>query len=558
MNSAPPRTTSRREFLAATALGSVATLGGSVFSVGCRKRARTLGSFSNAQQTAALLPHYRPIRFLAPDIPGAGPLPDGYLKFPTTLVRAISKKPGSSGRPIKTMTPGWGPTPPGLGRNSYLAAVNAELGVAVDPSVQDGMTFAQKLSAVLGARDVPELLSAPRWEIDKIPRFSQAVKALFEDLTDHLRAEHVEQYPMLATLPTTAWQYSVWGGRLAAVPYPTDGPFPWALFYRKDLTDRAGVEAPKTIDELYQFGKKLTRADQGVWAFGSVFQMVQMLFKCPGVHTGWRKKPSGGLEHKYEIPEYRQALEFAVRLHREGLVHPDIEASSGADAMTLFNAGKMLMTENGVGAWRGTQSEQAKITPGFNIQPVPLFSAVGGKPLAWTEEGPIFYTFVKKGLGKERVQELLRVLDWCAAPFGTEENQLRQYGVEGKHFTRAPDNSPIPTELGRKELADQYGLLGGRVPALVGTADVPHFVEDLLAYSRTTYEFREPNPFLGLKLEYPPGYSKILQTTEDKINDIVRGRRPLADLEQIVAEWRSTGGDEGRAFFEKALADNGR
>jgi putative aldouronate transport system substrate-binding protein len=63
---------------------------------------------------------------------------------------------------------------------------------------------------------------------------------------------------------------------------------------------------------------------------------------------------------------------------------------------------------------------------------------------------------------------------------------------------------------------------------------------------------------LGLKLEYPGNFSKIIITTEDKLNDVVRGRRPLGDLDQIVKEWRATGGDEGRAFFEKALADNGR
>jgi putative aldouronate transport system substrate-binding protein len=32
----------------------------------------------------------------------------------------------------------------------------------------------------------------------------------------------------------------------------------------------------------------------------------------------------------------------------------------------------------------------------------------------------------------------------------------------------------------------------------------------------------------------------------------------LSDLDQIVSEFRSGGGDEGRAFLEKALADNGR
>lgn len=557
MNRAPPPpASSRRDFLRATTVG-VAALG-VPFGGACGRKAKSGGSASNAKQTAELLPVRRPLQLLKPDLPGAGPIPDGYLKYPTTLVRAVKTKPGSSGRPIKAMMAGWGPTPPGLGRNAYLDAVNAALGVPIDPSVQDGMVFSQKLSAILGARDVPELLSAPRWEIDKIPRFAQAVKALFEDLTEHLKGTAVEAYPLLATLPTEAWQYAVWGGKLAAVPYPTDGPFPWAMFYRKDLTDKLGIAPPTTIDELIAFGKKTTKSDKGVWAFGACFHMIQMYFKCPGAQTGWRKKPGGGLVHKYELPEYKQAIEFTRRLHVEGLVHPDVLASNGADAKTLFNGGKMLMTQDGVGAWRGTQSEQSKIKPDFNVQPLPIFSAVGGDPLAWTEESPIFYTFVKKGLGKERTQEILRVLDWIAAPFGTEEDQLRQYGVEGKHFTRASDASPMQTELGRKEIGNQYNLLGGRVPSVVGTADVPHFVEDLLAYSRATYKFKEPNPFEGLKLEFPPNYSKIITTTEDKMNDVIRGRRPVSDVQQIVEEWRRTGGDEGRAFFEKALADNGR
>lgn len=543
--------------MAATAVGA-ATLGASSLVGACSRRPRSDGVASNAKLTAEVLPKLIPKRFLAPDIPGEGPIPDGYLKYPAERRRAFKKRPGSSGRPIQSMTAAWGPAAPGLGRNSFLDAVNAELGVPIDPSVQDGNTYAAKLSAILGARDVPDLLSVPSWEVGKIPRFSQAVKGLFEDLTDYLRGDAVSAYPMLAMLPTDAWQYAVWNGRLSAVPCPSDGPIPLALFYRKDLTDKAGVPAPKSIDELHRFGKTMTNVDQGVWAFGEVFHMVQMFFKCPGAQTGWRKKLGGGLEHKYETKEYRLALEATARFYREGLVHPDVIATKGADAKMLFGAGKIVATQDGLGAWRGMQSEQARVTRGFDMQPLPIFSASGGEPMTWNAEGPIFYTFIKKGLGRARVEELLRVLDWCSCPFGTSEFELREYGIEGKHFTRAPDNSPLLTDLGRKEIQGQYAGLGGRVPAVVGTADTPRYVEDYLAYIRETYAYTESNPFVGLKLEYPANYSKIIVTTEDRIDDIVRGRRPLSDLDRIVADWRATGGDEGRAFFEKALADNTR
>ncbi len=549
---------SRRDFLALVGAGAAATLGGGATVLGCHKHAGASGIATSAAEIAAVLPTHKPIDLLPPDILGEPLLPNGYLKYPAHLARAVTEKPSTSGRTIRTMTAAWGPTPTGLGRNSFLEAVNAELGVAINPSVQDGNTYADKLSAILGARDVPDLLSAPTWEIDKIPRFADAVRALFADLTEYLKGDAALNYPMLATLPTAAWQYSVWGGRLAAVPYPTDGPFPWALFYRKDLAVRAGLAAPTTIDELYTFGKKLTDASRGVWAFGGVFNMVQMFFKCPGSKGGWRKKPSGGLEFKFEIPEFRQALEFTARLFKEGLVHPDLVASKGGDVMQLFNGGKIIACENGLGAWRASQGEQRKVSPAYDMQPIPIFSASGGNPLAWGSQDPIFYTFVKKGLGRERTEELLRVLNWCAAPFGSTEYELNAYGVEGKHFTRGDDGSPVPTDLGRKELAGQYALLGGRVPVVVATADVPHFVEDLFAYAQATIRYLEEDLFKGIKVTLPANYSKTIISMEDKLNDILRGRRPIADLDTIVREWRNSGGDEGRAFLEKTLAKNGR
>jgi putative aldouronate transport system substrate-binding protein len=456
------------------------------------------------------------------------------------------------------MSPWWGPAPLGAGRNAYVDAVNRELGVPVSPSVQDGNAFGDKLSAILGARDVPDLLCVPAWEVDKIPRFGDAVKALFADLTELLKGDAIDAYPMLASIPTVAWQYSVWNGRLAAVPFPNSGPFPWALFYRKDLADQAGVGAPKSIDELYAFGKAMTRPSDGVWAFGSVLNLVQMYFKCPGVKGGWRRRKGGGLEFKYEVPEYERALEFTARLFKDGLIHPEFVETKGADAKQLFNAGRIIAYEDGLGAWMGMQREQQKITPGFLMQPVPIFAADGGTPMAWGGQEPIFYTFLKKGLGLERTEEILRVLDWCAAPFGSTEEELASYGVEGLHFTRTADGSPMPTNLWFKEIAGQFQFIGGRPAVEVASADVPNYVPDILAYEHQTLPYMEEDFFQGIKISLPANYSKLTNATEDKMSDVQRGRRPLSDLKQIVREWRNAGGDEGRAFLERTLAASGR
>ena len=98
---------------------------------------------------------------------------------------------------------------------------------------------------MLAAPDAPDLLSIPSWEYGKIPRFSEAVKALFEDLTPYVKGAAVEAYPMLATYPTAAWRESIWNDAIYAVPNDTSLAIGWMLFARKDLLDKAGQQMPQ-------------------------------------------------------------------------------------------------------------------------------------------------------------------------------------------------------------------------------------------------------------------------------------------------------------------------
>ncbi|GAA3343813.1 extracellular solute-binding protein [Amorphoplanes nipponensis] len=550
-------TADRRGFLSLLGLGAVAVASGGTLA-GCGDKATRGGGTQNLDKLSALLPEQRAFAGTPqPDIKGTRPVPDGYTKFPAELIDAVADKPGAGGPAIRAMVPVWGPAPPAGSSNSYFTAVNAELGATVEFSMQDGAAYADKLGALLGARDVPDLLCVPSWEVEKLARFSDAVGALFEDLTPYLQGNKVAAYPMLATFPAGAWRESCWNERLMAVPNPTDGPFPWALFQRKDLLDKAGLAAPKSIDELFSVGQEVTNPGKGVWAFSDIFQMVQMFYKAPGSKGGWRLRADGTPEFKYETPEYRQAAEFMVKVYKAGLVHPDIVASKGADAKQLLQGGKILFHQDGPGMWQPMQAEQQKITPGFNIQPVPLFSATGGDPLAWGDDKPISFLFIKKGLGQARVEELLRIINWCSAPFGTKEFDLREYGVEGRHHTRTAAG-PAKTELGFKEIQNQYFFISGRSPVVPPSPQTPDYVPQVMAYSNETVKYLEKDPWDGLKFEMPAKYKASTVPTEDKITDIVRGRRPLTDLDAVVKEWRAAGGDEARQMLAAALADAGR
>jgi putative aldouronate transport system substrate-binding protein len=130
--------------------------------------------------------------------------------------------------------------------------------------------------------------------------------------------------------------------------------------------------------------------------------------------------------------------------------------------------------------------------------------------------------------------------------------------VQGKHFTAGAGGAPIKQDLAFKEIQNQYFFISGRSPVVQPTPDTPNYVKDMLGYSNNMVKYIEKDPWDGLKLEFPARFKAINLPTQDKITDVVRGRRPLSDLDTIVKEWRSEGGDETREFMTKALADAGR
>ncbi|MEV7965633.1 extracellular solute-binding protein [Sphaerisporangium sp. NPDC088356] len=553
---------SRRGFLGLVGLSAAALAGGGLLTACSTPAGRKPGSggatAALADKLTSLTPSYIPFHGVKPDIPGITStllgVPDvggGFVKYPA-LTDAIPGKAGKGGS-FKAMTPLWGPPPPGLADNTYFEACNADIGATIEFQIADGNTYGDKATARLAAGDVPELMVVPQWEIEKMADFNLAVDKAFEDLTPYLQGDKVKAYPMLANLPTAAWTFSVFNGKLMSVPFPTE-PFPYALLYRKDLFDAHSEWAlPKTADELYELGKAMTDPKAKRWAFGDIHEMVWPVFKVP---QEWRYE-GGKLVYKYETPEYEQMLAFMRKLFEEKLIHPSVVSSKGANEKELFASGQIIFYRDGLGAWKELLQQHRGNNPDFAIGAVPLFSSDGSTPIMYHNSPAGIFTFVKKGLGKEKIEELLGILNWCAAPFGTKEYELATYGVEGKHFTRDAQGVPQYTDLGRKEAQPSYVFLGGR-PIVADYVMFPDAVQGNLEWQKSSFQYIEKTPLDGIRHQRPSRMSGLQIPTEDKFTDIMRGRRPVSDVRQIVTEWKRDGGDEARDFYMKVLRDNGR
>lgn len=507
------------------------------------------GRAEKSSKRKGVLPKYKAYQVVEPDLPGEHGSAPGFTTYPTELVRAVEAVRGK-GSTFNAMTPLWGP-PPASG-NPYYTAVAEATGSPVKFSPQDGNSYQDKLTAILGAGDIPDVLVIPGWNMG-IPGFGDAVQKYFADLTPFLAGDIADRWPMLANLPTEAWQFCVWRGKLMSLPSVND-LFTEYIFYRKDLFDELGAEPPSNADELYQVGKELTSPKQNRWAFGDIYRPLGSVFGVPG-RRGWRLESDGSLVNALETDEFAARLEFTRRLYDEQLVHPDFKPD-GTNAKELLESGRTLMQQDGLGAWTETLGRQLPVNPDFDLQLLPPFAHDGGTPVVYGGDAAGIFTFVNKNLPKAKAEEFLDLADWCAAPFGTVENQLLQFGVEDTHFTVNDDTGAWEkTTKGEQDVQPTYFFLGGR-PVAITESQYPGYVESRVAWGNQAAQYLDEDIFAGIRIEEPVALQRANQPLEDRIQDILRGRSPLSDLDQVIQKWRSSGGDEGRAFYENVLEKN--
>jgi putative aldouronate transport system substrate-binding protein len=155
---------------------------------------------------------------------------------------------------------------------------------------------------------------------------------------------------------------------------------------------------------------------------------------------------------------------------------------------------------------------------------------------------------------KHSADTLLKIANWMAAPFGTEEYLFRKYGVAGRHYT-LQGTDPIPTKTGVVETGIGLQYISDSALALywAGKPDVPqkqHAIQEKVA-DRLTYDAS-----YGL---YSDTQSKkqtqLAKTMLDLENQIVQGKKPVSDWTAAVQTWKSSGGDTMRSELEKAFSE---
>lgn len=268
----------------------------------------------------------------------------------------------------------------------------------------------------------------------------------------------------------------------------------------------------------------------------------------------WWTESGGKFTSAYADERQETALEAARKLIAAGYANPDIASAPPNQTLEWMQSGTVSMiytTYVGIGLLYQERTNQKAEFDSFQV---PGYS--GGQGAGWA--GGLNNNIV--GIPKssqDRIETLLKVSNYFAAPFGSEEYLFLYYGTEGKDY-KLVGSDPVlltanPSYMG---LGTRY--LGAPPVAIYFAPPLSDLAETVWksteAFLNTAVV--EPSVYLYSKTNERVGNSIMANMTSLE-SDIIYGRQPVSAWRPAVQQYLASGGNKIAAEFAAAYAANG-
>lgn len=536
---------SRRAMVAGSGLAAAGAL------VGCRTEEDPGpggGPGGSGSPTGELaMPDYIPFEGVTPEFPALdGGVPAGYIELPEPAP-SVGKVPLPKIEPLTMMLQGVPPKVP-FDQNSRYQRMVEEGGAEFSVKWAPFAEYRNQFQVMMASNDLPDLI-----QIDQVARLPQILESNFTELSEFLGGDKIADYPGLASYRPDVWDVPVVNGGLWGVARPRPSREGKVMLARGDLLKRHGINETPVLNDGEDFLallEELTDRPNNYFALGSDpgVWLIDLLKEMYGAPNGWRIDGSGNWINEVETDEMKAAIETATAIWKEGWMHPNSVSESGNNYV-WWSGDITTLYIDGVAGW-GTH---ARGFPEWEVTgiTVPKWDGGGAAIKRLAEGGYSYYTAIRKQSSPDRVREILRFIDYIAAPFGTAEWRSVNYGIEGEHVNYV-DGAPVITDLSANE-GFGIGYLGAQVSAqlfIPGNRDLVKAQQDYLA---TVLPTGEANAAKGLysDTDSTKGATEDVRV-RDTIREIIQGRKTMSDWDTTVSDWRSKVGDQAREEYATA------
>jgi putative aldouronate transport system substrate-binding protein len=530
------------------------------------------GPTASSSGANALFPTYLPASTgPKPDSPASGPGYDaGFDKFPTNPATAMRGDPPGAGGTVNIMSIALFPPPAPLAQNPAWQAVNKALNANVEFDVVTQADYPVKLGTVMASNNIPDMLyiyapagsSSTLAAANGLPQFLQSQAA---DLTPYLAGDAAKDYPNLAAIPTQTWKNAgcAYQGHLYLIPIHRY--LPGQMFVKNVNvwdTELGQDYVPKNADDFKRTLLALTKPQQGFYGIAAAQDSVMHVTTFAsifGAPNGWRLDPGGKLIKDVETPEFKEATAYARDLYASGVFHPDsLTMASNVIARTQFYARKFAIHRDPINGWQDAWRHSLQVSPPFDVRPLPLFPAHdGGKLQHFVTGGHLWATALKKST-PERTKELLRIMNWLAAPFGSAEDQLLTFGLKDVDYTLDDKGNPTLTPQGNNDANYVPWKYTAQHPFVFFSPDLPNYAKVMADTETLMMPSAVSDPTFGQvsTTNFGKGFT-LMQTLNSGLVDIVVGRRQMTEYEQLVKDWQNGGGEQIRKEYVESITASG-
>lgn len=492
-------------------------------------------------------------------------VPLAWTQYPTPYKSMPGGPPGSGGT-VTTFQILFSSPPPPLAQNPWWQELNRRLGVTIQPTLVDSPDYATKLVTLGASANFPDItyVNFNQNGLYNGAAFQKVIsEGGFHDLTPYLTKSGLKNFPNLELLPEVTWKGSSFMGKIYGVPYPIQPVNGQLGMYRKDWAQKLGVDNPKNANDVMRMFVAFAQEDpdgsgkKDTWGIDAPRSSIwNAIFRVP---YNWRLNKDGSLTKDIETDEYRAALNFAHTMWQKGAFHPNALTNTLSQEMTLFEGGQVgFFTQGGWGFFGNQPGTMATLTranqPSANAYPWIPPGHDGGKPAI--PQGSASYGFgaIPSSIKDEkRIVELLHIMEFISAPFGSEEFLFVYYGLEGQMFNWV-NGAPVRVTNGNQTWSNGLNYLCGTTEVNYFYANQPGEAQFMQRLQEQQMSLSITDPTQGL---YSPTWvssgPSLIQMQTDAYNSILAGREPISQLKQVISDWRRNGGDQARKEFQQAL-----
>ncbi|OYN88251.1 type 2 periplasmic-binding domain-containing protein [Parenemella sanctibonifatiensis] len=493
-------------------------------------------------------PNHVPFGDVTPDLPGneAGVI-NGYLSYPQPpVVRDGFPLPETA--PVTALIQG-DPPPVPPEKNPVYDHFKEQAGNDFDATAIISTEYNDRFQVTMASNDIPDLV-----QIGSVPEVEKLLEARFTDLTEVLAGSSIEQYPALASFTDANWDVGRVNGRLFGIPQPRP-PAGRVLLTRGDLLAEHGMSNAPELSDGEDFVELLTTLNnpgEQVFALGGDPRvwLLQALREMHGTPFVWDVQ-DGKFVHEMMTEETTAALSEGVKIVQAGLTHPNAFTEPGANH-GWYRSGVTPLLFQGFVMW----SNYARSNPEFDtgVIRLPNWEGGGKAPVFRGAAGYGAYVAIAQQESEERLHEILRIVDYIASPFGTQQYLDIAYGLEGQTFEFV-DGEPTFIEGKSGEALTGIPYIGGgsqNVLYIPGRSDV---VELQHAYLSEAIPSGTSNASSGLFSETSSSDGAPWnRRRKDLERSILLGEQPISAWEEFTAQWRADVGDKIAGELEEAAA----